>query len=405
MKILMCHNYYQQPGGEDKSFAAEFALLEENGHQVITYTRHNDDIDSMNRLQATRTSIWNSRSFTEVETLIRRHRPDVMHCTNTFPLISPAVYYAAKRNGVAVVQSLRNYRLLCPNALFLRDGQVCEDCSGRPIAWPAIRHRCYRDNRSASTAVAAMLAYHNFRKTWTRMVDMYYALSEFSRSRFVAGGIPGGKIAVKPNFLRIDPGAGSGDGGYAVFVGRLSPEKGINVLLDAWSQLRQSLPLKVVGDGPLAEQVRIAAATDTRIQWLGHRDSTDVMDIIGQAAFSVIPSIWYEGFPRTVIESIAKGTPAVVSRLGSMEESIIDGRTGLHFEAGDAAGLASRVTDLLTDPDRLKNMRQHARNEFLSRYTSEQNYTAILRIYQQALGRRPTAIPGTVYRTASSGRQ
>ena len=384
MKILFCHNYYQQPGGEDQSFAAEASLLESHGHQVLRFTRHNDAITRMRRFEVARRTIWNRETFHELRELIRRERPAVMHCTNTFPLISPAAYYAARAEGVPIVQSLRNYRLFCVNAYFLRNGCVCEDCLGKEVPWPGILHGCYRTSRTASAVVAAMLSLHRLMRTWSRMVDRYFALTEFSRRKFIDGGLPARQVAVKPNFIHPDPGPGNGQGGYAVFIGRLSPEKGIKSLLSAWTQLAGRSPLKIVGDGPLAANVRAAANQTAGIEWLGRRQPQEVLALLGAAACLVMPSIWYETFGRTIIEAYAKGTPVVASRLGAMAELVHDGRTGLLFEPGNPADLALKIHSLLDDPERSLGMRRAARREYEEKYSAEKNYEMMMAIYVEA---------------------
>ncbi len=246
--MLLLHNRYQQPGGEDQVFAAEGNLLEAHGHQVLRYTRHNDQVTDQNPLALAGATVWNQAVYRELRTLIRRERPQVAHFHNTLPMISPAAYYAARAEGVPVVQTLHNYRLLCPNALFYRDGQVCEDCLGKAVPWPGVVHACYRESRASSGAVATMLTAHRAIGTWKKAVDMYVALTEFARQKFVQGGLPAEKIVVKPNFIEPDPGSGEGRGHYALFVGRLSQEKGVDTLLAAWEQLGEKVPLKIVGD-------------------------------------------------------------------------------------------------------------------------------------------------------------
>ncbi|MDG2014535.1 MAG: glycosyltransferase family 4 protein, partial [Pirellulaceae bacterium] len=285
MKILLCHNFYQQPGGEDKVFADEGALLELHGHQVVRYERHNDDVGSMGRMELLKKTIWNDRTWQEIGTILERERPEVMHCTNTFPLISPSVYYRAKSLGVSVVQSLHNYRIVCPKAQLMRQGQVCEKCLGKRIAWPALTHRCYRDSLPATAVIVSMLAHHWKKGTWLNAVDQYIALTEFAKQKLVEGGLPKDKIRVKPNFIKSDPGVGQGKGDYAIFVGRLSPEKGITTLLTAWRKLKSNLKLKILGDGPLAQQVATAALEDPRIEWLGHQTMDQVNELIGEARF------------------------------------------------------------------------------------------------------------------------
>lgn len=406
MKILLCHNHYQQRGGEDESFAAEAAMLEDHGHEVLRFTLHNDSIREANPLATAARTLWNRDVYRELRQLMRRERPAVLHATNTFPLISPAAYYAAAAAGVPVVQSLRNYRLFCLNSYFLRQGAVCEDCLGKFVPWPGVVHGCYRDSRAASAVVAAMLTLHRTLPTWTRMVDRFFTLTDFAREKFVQGGLPAERIAVKPNFLRVDPGAGAGRGGYAVFVGRLSPEKGIDTLLAAWQQVAGEIPLKIVGDGPLEEQVRRAAAATAGIEWLGRRSTSEVLELLGEATLLVMPSIWYETFGRTIIEAYSRGTPVVASRIGALAELVVPGRTGLLFEPGSAADLAAKVRELLaTDPASRRQMRTIARQEFEHKYTAARNYDLLMNIYEDAIAagrqkherspaaRQPAAVP------------
>lgn len=392
MIILMAHNTYQQPGGEDRVFSAEAELLTSRGDRVVHFLRDNDAIRGMGRLSMARAAIWNRDGADDFRALIRRERPDVVHFHNTFPLISPAAYHAARAEGVAVVQTLHNYRLLCPNALFFRDGRVCEDCLGRSIPWPAVVHKCYRGSRSATATVAAMLMVHRAMGTWWEAVDVYIALTEFCRRKFVEGGLPAEKIVVKPNFIATDPGVGGGRGGYSVFVGRLASEKGLETLLKAWKALDGKVPLKVVGDGPMAAAVQGSEAKDAGVDWLGHRSAQEVYSLIGEAMFLVFPSECYETFGRVGIEAFAKGTPVIASRLGAMAELVDHGRTGLHFEPGEAGDLVSKIRRLLADPRELSQMRQAARREFERRYTAESNYRILIAIYERALGGGPSRV-------------
>ncbi|MBT6153911.1 MAG: glycosyltransferase family 4 protein [Planctomycetaceae bacterium] len=385
MKILLCHNYYQQRGGEDQSFEDEAWLLESHGHDVIRYTRHNDDITNMSRRKVATQTIWNRRTYHELRSIIQAERPDVMHCTNTFPLISPAAYTAARKERLPVVQALRNYRLLCPSATFLRDGSVCEACLGKSIPWPGVLHGCYRDSRSATAIIATMLTTHRLLKTWKRSVSLYYSLTQFARRKFVEGGFPGDRVAVKSNFIRTNAAPGDGSGGYVLFVGRISPEKGIDTLLEAWSRMTTRTTLKVVGDGPLAERVRQAANADNRIEWLGQKPLDDVLTLIGDAACLVMPSVWYETFGRTIAEAFSRGTPAIVSKMGAMQELVDHGRTGFHFEPGNADDLAKKIQQMLADPTQLANMRRAARAEFEEKYTAETNYRMLMEIYERVL--------------------
>jgi glycosyltransferase involved in cell wall biosynthesis len=346
--------------------------------------RHNDEIKSLGRWQVAKDTLWSRKSYHEVRSLIRRERPDVMHCTNTFPLLSPAVYYAAKEEKVPVVQGLHNYRQICPAAVMVRDGQVCEDCLGKSFAWPAVVHRCYRNSRAGSLVVAGMLALHRWMATWTKTVSRYYAVSAFARNKFVEAGVPEEMIDVKWNFIDTDPGVGPGHGGYAVYVGRLSHEKGVRVLIDAWSRLRQPMPLKIVGDGPCRDELQRAAAENPLIEMLGARPLSEVYDIIGNAAVLVIPSIWYEAFGRTIIEAFAKGTPVIGSRIGAISELLMDGEAGYLFHPGDPADLADKVRRFQELPSPAP-LRAAARRSYENRFTADANYQVLMQILQRAV--------------------
>jgi glycosyltransferase involved in cell wall biosynthesis len=388
MKLLLCHNHYQQAGGEDEVFAAESALLESFGHEVVRYAVHNDRIREMGRARLATDTLWNRESHHQVRRLIRRERPDVVHFYNTFPLLSPSVYYAARAEGCPVVQSLHNYRLLCPNSLFYRAGRICEDCLGKFVPWKGVLHKCYRDDRAASAVVATMLVGHRLLGTWKRTVDIYVAgMTEFAREKFRAGGIPVDRLVLKPNFVFPDPGEGEGDGGYALFAGRLTPEKGVATLLEAWERLPEGHSLLVLGDGPLAPEVEQAAARHPGIKWLGRKTLDETYALLGRAAFLICPSQWYEAMPRILVDSFAVGTPVLASDVGAMADFVHDGLEGLHFRTGDADHLAERASWLFDHPDERSKMRAAARAEYLDRYTAEKNHEILMDVYRRALAR------------------
>ena len=388
MRILAVHNRYQRPGGEDQVFVDETALLEARNHRVFRYEVHNDQVEQVNRLALAKDTVWNTSAYRELRTIIRRERPDVVHFHNTLPLVSPAGYYAARAEGVPVIQTLHNYRLLCPVALFFRDGRVCEDCMGKAVPWPGVVHGCYRGSRAASGVIATMLTVHRALRTWTEMVDVYVALTEFARSKFIEGGLPAGKIVVKPNFVAPDPGRGQGGGGYALFVGRLAPEKGTGTMLAAWDRLGTKLPLKIVGDGPLRDLVVEAAARQSNVEWLGHRPVANVHALMGKADMLVFPSQWYETFGRVAAEAFAAGTPVIAANIGAVAELVEHGRTGLKFRPGDAEDLVTQVEWALSHPAELRSMREEVRAEFEAKYTAERNYLTLMEIYEAALERK-----------------
>lgn len=389
--MLFVHNSYKLAGGEDQVFTAESSLLEERGHGVLRYMTHNDRIEGTSSVELARSTLWNGQVYREVRALIRAGRPRIVHFHNTFPLISPAAYYAAHAEGVAVVQTLHNYRLLCPNALFFRGGRACEDCLGRAVPYPGVLHACYRGSRPASAGVAALLTVHRGMGTWTREVDAYIALTEFARGKFVQGGLPREKIVVKPNFVGSETEAGEGKGGYALFVGRLSQEKGIDTLLAAWERLRGEVPLKIVGDGPLAPDVARAAGRLPAVEYAGRQPKDRVLGLMRDAAALIFPSLWYEGFPMVIAESYAAGLPVFASDLGSMSSLVRHGRTGLRFRPGDPGHLADTMRWAREHPTELARMRVEARAEFEAKYTAERSYRSLLEIYDAASRRAAEA--------------
>ena len=388
MRVLLAHNAYQQRGGEDFAVEREIELLRERRHQISTFFVSNDDISNMSRARLAADTLWSSSSKRSLKERLQSERPDVVHFHNILPLISPATYYAAQSEGVPVVQTLHNYRLLCPNALFFRDGGACEDCLGKPVPWPGVVHACYRESRAASGVVAGMLTVHRFLKTWTEKVDVYIALTEFARRKFIEGGIPAEKVAVKPNFVNPDPGPGEGKGGYALYVGRLSEEKGVGTMLRAWELLGDRIPLKVVGDGSLAERVSGAVERLSGVEWMGQLPGEQVTELMKDAAFLVFPSTWYEVFPLVIVEAFATGLPVLASDIGNMSSLIDHGHTGLHFRPGDGEDLAVQVGWVLSHPDELSRMRREARAEFEAKYTAEHNYERLMEIYEMAVGRK-----------------
>ena len=387
MRVLLLHNRYQIPGGEDVVAQSEKTLLEENGHSVAWIEVTNDDITGLwSQVKTAANTIYSYSSKQRVTEIIASFKPDIVHVHNFFPLLSPAVYDACYEAGVPVVQTLHNYRLLCANAEFFRDGRVCEDCLGKVVPMPGVIHACYRGNRAATAAVAAMLTVHRARGTWRDRVNLYITLTEFARQKFIEGGIPASKIVVKPNFLHPDSGFGTGDGGYALFVGRLSKEKGLDTLISAWKHLGGKIPLKIVGDGPVALQVAEAAQEMQGVELLGRMGKNEVLSLMKEALVLILPSLWYEGFPMTIVEAYSVGLPVIASQIGSLSSLIDPYRTGIHFRPGDAEDLAAQVEWALAHPAEFTRMRREARAEFEAKYMAEANYQQLMEIYQEARG-------------------
>ncbi|MDJ0796713.1 MAG: glycosyltransferase family 4 protein [Calothrix sp. MO_167.B12] len=383
MKILLLHNRYQRPGGEDVVVHTEKALLEANGHDIAYLEINNDNIiNPIDKVKAAVNSVYSLSSKKLVRDKINDFQPDLVHIHNFFPQFSPSIYYACREAGVPIVQSLHNYRLFCANSTFFRDGQTCEDCLGKFFPLPGIIHGCYRGSKTGSAVLGTMQFVHRALQTWETMVDRYITLTEFARNKFIQGNLPPSKLSVKPNFIYPDPGVSDGEGGYALFVGRLSFEKGIDTLLKAWEKLGKQIPLKIVGDGPLASQVARVAARDVGVEWLGHRSSTEVYQLMGKAKFLVVCAESYETFGLVAIEAFAKGTPVIASDIGAFAELIQPHANGLLFRPGNPIDLVAKVESLLSHPENLTHMRQAARAEFEMKYTAEKNYQMLMDIYE-----------------------
>ncbi len=389
MHILNIHNHYLNRGGEDESFTAEANLLREMGHQVGFYEEYNKRIAALGLWQTGIRAAWSQESYELIRMQLQHTAYDVVHVQNFFPLISPSVYFAAQAEGVPVVQSLRNYRISCLNALFFRDNQPCEACLGKKIPWAGIRHRCYRDSLPASGATALAMMLHRTLDTWRKKVDVYVAPTQFVRQKFIQSGLEPEKIIVKPNFVHPDPGIGAGQGGYALYVGRLSEEKGLDTLLAAWQTLDGKLPLKIVGDGPLGEHLAETLTHFSSVEWLGPKKLLEVYELMGQAMMLIMPSKWYETFGRVVIEAFAKGTPVIATDIGAIAELVESGRTGLHFRSGDPVDLATQVEWALTHPQAWGKMRKQARAEFVAKYTAQENYRILQTVFALATAQQP----------------
>ena len=390
MRILLVHNCYQQPGGEDIVVEQERRLLQQQGHEVSTYFRSNWDTErfrGIEQLELARRTVWASDSKRDITKLLRTNKPDVVHVHNTFVMISPSIYSACAEAGVPVVQTLHNYRLLCPSATFYRDRRICEECVDHSL-WQSVRYRCYQQSAMATGTIALMLAVHRRLGTWQTGVACYICVSHFSRSRFVRAGFPEEKIVVKPNFVDPDPGRGKSDGAYAVFAGRLAPAERVKVLLDAWSLIGNGIPLVIIGGGKERAQLeQEAIRRGLNVRFRGHLPHEQVLSEISAARFLVFSSEWYENFPVTIVESFACGVPVICSRVGAMQELVEDGRTGLHFMPGSSEDLAEKVRWALNNRDRMQAMADEARHEYETKYSAATNYQTLMTIYEQAVAR------------------
>lgn len=378
LNILIIHNAYQQRGGEDSVVDAEIELLQSHGHGVATYFRHNDDVAQQTKLALVKDTHWSTRTTVDIARLVDDFRPDVIHVHNTFPLISPSLYWAAAQRGVPVVQTLHNFRLHCPQAMYLRDGKVCEDCLGH-IPWRGVLHGCYRGSRAQTAVLASMVTLHRALGTWQTKVTRYIALNEFCRTKFIEGGLPAERVLVKPNFVDFPSPEALARNGF-LFVGRLSAEKGVDVLVQAFATLAGAA-LRVAGTGPEAHLLQGVAGLSA----LGALPGEQVRQQMAGASALVLPSIWYENFPRTLVEAFGCGLPVIASRIGALAELVTDGVTGLLFEPGNATDLADKMRWAQQHPAEMAAMGQNARALYEANFTAERNYQQLMAIYAEAI--------------------
>jgi glycosyltransferase involved in cell wall biosynthesis len=382
MRILQLHTRYRQPGGEDTVVRAERAALEQAGHEVHQHIEDNPE-SPVRAAAALAGSLWNPLSARRVIDAIDAARPDVAHVHNTWFASSPSVLSALRRRQIPVVMTVHNYRLICVNALFLRDGAPCEKCLDHG-PWSAVRHRCYRGSRATSAVAAAGIAVHRGLGTWSRFVDRFIVLSEFARGRLVRAGLPSHRLVPGANFVE-DPGPRStapSKSRDVLFVGRLSPEKGAHVLLDAWRTAAcRGLRLDVIGDGP--DRAQLEENAPPGVAFLGRRPAAEVMDRLLRARALVIPSVWYEGQPVTALEGLAAGTPLVLSGIGGLPEVLGGGEGGWITPANRSDALA-RILEQLADDHAVDARSAHARQRYLDAFTSPAAVARLEAVYTDA---------------------
>lgn len=387
MRVLLVHNRYQIAGGEDSVVAQELAMLNASGMNVELFEVNNDSITSPFARIVTAAQVaysWNMRA--RINRVLTKMRPEIVHVHNFFPQISPSVYDAAADAGCSVVQTLHNYRLLCPSATLYRQGSICHECLEKKTPWPGVLHACYRSSRIGTASVAAMIAWNRFRGTWANKVHRYIVLTEFAKTLFTQySDIPERKLCIKQNAI-ADPGLGSGRGAYALYVGRLSPEKGISVLLEAAS-MGLGLPLKVAGAGPLEGLAREAHAAG-HIEYLGRLDAEAIRSLMQEAAVLLVPSLWYEGLPMVIPEAFGTGLPVIASKIGSLASLISDGYNGLLVPPADAEAIRAAILRIAVSSELQASLRRGARLTYDARYEPQQNVVSLQQIYQQALDER-----------------
>lgn len=387
MRVLQVHTHYRQAGGEDGVVATEARLLREAGHDVHTWRSENPP--GSRAALSLAAAPWNPAAASTVREAAERFKPDIAHIHNTWFATSPAAVSALHGLGLPVVMTLHNFRLMCAAATLYRDGAPCHDCvGGHP--WHAVRYRCYRDSVTQSAVAAATIALQRQRDTWHRSVERFLALSEFGRELFVEGGLAPEKVVVKANSV-ADPGPRDRPPSASrtvVFLGRLSEEKGIRTLLEAWDTKQGDLNLLIIGTGPLEGELQRHASPT--VQFAGQLSHEQVVSHLLTARALVFPSTWYEGQPLVALEAAAAGLPVLLSDLGAMPELFAPGSNDLLFPAGDVEVLGQRLRQLGDDAfvDRFGEL---ARRRFEQRYTHAAAMRRLETIYGDARGARRLA--------------
>ncbi|MCA9409019.1 MAG: glycosyltransferase family 4 protein [Candidatus Omnitrophica bacterium] len=389
MRILLTHNRYRYAGGEDEVFESEKILLQQNNHEIFEYVRSNTEINHFSRIRKFRWFFQPYNEFEniyqEVKALILRVKPDVAHIHNSFYLMGPAVYKACYDQKIPIIQTLHNYRFLCPSAVFFRQGQICEECLtlGRQ---QAVKHRCFKNSKIQTWALNRLLDQYDQHRVLSEKVDAFIVLSQFSRDKFIAGGFPVEKICIKPNFVPTLDRPQENEGAYAVYIGALQSYKGVETLITAWKQLKKDFPLKIIGDGPLSNSLR--EKLNNNIEFLGKKSHEETMAYLKRAAFLILPSRCYENFPRVIVEAYACGVPVIVSDLGAMKELVIDQQTGLLFHPGDVNDLVLKIEEMLKNRKKVQEMGRQAYQIYCEKYQPQTNYAQLMTIYEKAIKNR-----------------
>ncbi|MEZ4720937.1 MAG: glycosyltransferase family 4 protein [Flavobacteriales bacterium] len=383
MKVLQVHNYYQQPGGEDTVVAEEAMLMRSKGWKVLQYLAHNDSLKSMSSVEKVASvtgTFWSKKHYDAIRKQLRTERPDICHVHNFFPLISPSVFDACKDENIPVIMTAHNYRLMCANGLFLRNGMACEECLASSMLH-SIKYGCYRDSRAQTSAVAFAMEWHHRKNTWNKSIDKIIALSEFMKQKMISKGVSASKILIKPNFIAVDRIEHKGPRTQLLFIGRLDKIKGADLLLHVANAF-PNRDIKVLGDGEL----RAALSGKPNIELLGQQPKSVVLNEISKSYAVILPTRFYEGMPMTVIESFSQGTPVITSNHGALPEIVSHGNTGWLFTPNDPKSLIESVHSAFKATDSVESMRISCFEEYMNKYSPEVNFSMLKAIYEHAIG-------------------
>lgn len=379
--ILIVHNYYQIPGGEDTVVANEMKMLQEHGHKVLLYSRNNLELNNMSKLRKVMlpmTTVFNFRTYKDITQIIKKEKIDIVHVHNTLNLISASVYYAAKRCGVPVVQTIHNFRLLCPGATFFRDGHICEDCVEKGLRC-SIKHTCYRGSRVQTLACVISTLFHRMIGIYGKIT--YICLTEFNREKLLKlRQVCSENVFVKPNFVENNNDYISGEyrENQYVFAGRLDKLKGVDILFNAWKQMGVTASkLIVCGTGPMEEWCRdFLQKNKCNIEMRGFVPNDEARDLIAHSRALVLPTQWYEGFPMSIVEAFSVGTPVICSDLGNAGSIVLDGVNGKKFKATD-------IDDLVNAVQNCNGLYESTFGIYKKCYSESINYNLLVNIYNK----------------------
>ncbi len=387
MNILLIHNRYLFAGGEEEVLRSEAKMLEMKGHRVYIYERSNEELSQKNLLGKIvfvgRDLLFASKTYQDINHIVKEFKPDIAHLHNLFYMMSPSLLVALAKHRIPLVQTLHNYRYLCAAGTFFRNGKICEECLTSSRA-KSLTYRCFKNSFMHTWFLKRLID-----RLWSgdylrKYVKRFIALSQFSRQKFISNGFDAAQVTVKSNFLSDDPGVGIVKEKYALYVGTMQPYKGVMTLLKAWQRFPDNYQLKLVGDGPLLEQLK-AFNQHPGVSFLGRCGQTQVLDLMRHSSVVVLPSECYENFPRVIVEAYACATPVIASRIGAITELIDEGKTGFLFEPGNDISLHAAIKKLLTDKDLVTTIGQHARLMFEQRYSMQVNYEQLMTIYRDAM--------------------
>lgn len=382
MKILMIHNKYKQKGGEDVVFYNEMSLLQSKGHIVDKLVFENKNIEGIfNTLKIGISGIYNIESAGVLKNKIKQIRPDIIHVHNFFPIASPSIFWIANRFKIPVVLTLHNYRLICPNAILFRNGNICEKCINEILPYSSVIYKCYRNSLLQTLSLSIIMSFHKYLKTWHNKVDKFITLTHFQKNKFLSSNIniPNEKFLIKSNFVKDFGNGYKYRKDYFIYIGRLSVEKGIRTMLKAFENTNYNL--YIVGEGILKSEVLKYTKQNKNIKYLGFKSKKDIIDLLKKSIALIFPSECYEGFPMVLLEALSTGTPIITSNIGSQAEIVKDNYLGLHFRVGDFKDLKNKVREILKNEDFYKN----TRNEYLKKYTPEKNYEQLINIYKKVI--------------------